>query len=106
MPWRVPFRSACGERSALATGSLWWVAVVAEEQFAPRPRWRCQAQVVGEHAEEDVGADALFEAVVDRADLERALEGAEGALDPLERLVGADDLGGCELSAGALVRRT
>ena len=43
-------------------------------------------------------ADAVFEAVVDRADLELgAFQGAEGALDLFEVLVGAHDLAGGEL---------
>jgi hypothetical protein len=47
-----------------------------------------------------VGAHALVEAVVDRAQLELdPLEGAEGALGLGERLVGADDIGGGELRA-------
>ena len=45
-------------------------------------------------------ADAVFEAVVDRADLELgAFEGAEGSLGLFELLVGADDVGGGERSA-------
>ncbi len=58
-------------------------------------------QVVGEHAEEDVRPDAVFEAVVDRADLELgALEGAECALDLFEALVGAHDVAGWQRSRG------
>jgi hypothetical protein len=57
-------------------------------------------EVVGEHAEEDVGLDALLEPVVDGAQLEPALERAEGALDLVELLVGAHDVGRFELRAG------
>ena len=49
-----------------------------------------EGDVVGEHAEEDVRADAVFEVVVDRADLDRVLHRAERALGHLELLVGAD----------------
>jgi hypothetical protein len=34
-------------------------------------RWRARRRHVGEHAEEEVGSDAVFEVVVDRAHLER-----------------------------------
>ena len=64
-------------------------------------------EVVGEQAEEGVGADAVFAAVADRADLELgALEGAEGAFGVGELLVGADDVGGGERRSSRLVRRT
>src|SRR3990172_10388652 len=49
-----------------------------------------EAEGVGEHAEEDVGAHAVFEVVVDGADLElRALHRPEGQLDVGELLVRA-----------------
>ena len=52
-------------------------------------------EVVGEHAEEHVRADAVVEAVMDRADLQLgAFEGAKRALDLFEILVGAHDLTG------------
>ena len=55
-------------------------------------------EVVGQHAEEHVRADAVFEVVVDRADLELgAFEGAERSLDLFEVLVGAHDLPGIQL---------
>jgi hypothetical protein len=57
--------------------------------------------VEGEHAEEHVRADAVLEAVVDRADLKLgALEDAEVALDLFELLVGADDVGGVQAFGG------
>jgi hypothetical protein len=50
--------------------------------------------VEGEHAEEHVRADAVFEPVVDPADLQLGpLEDAEVALDLFELLVGAHDVG-------------
>ena len=46
--------------------------------------------MVGEHAQEDVGAHAVCQPVVDRADLEiDRLQAAERPLDQGERLVGA-----------------
>ena len=49
--------------------------------------------VVGEHAEEDVGADPAFEAVVDGAHLEiDGLVAAERPFDPAQALVGPDRL--------------
>ena len=68
-------------RDGVAVGR--W-GLVGEEQFGPRVT-EVPVEVVGERADEDVGADALFEAVADRSDLERAFEGAEGALDLGER---------------------
>lgn len=57
--------------------------------------------VEGEHAEEHVRAHALLEAVMDRADLELgALEHTEVALDLLELLVGAHEVGGVETLPG------
>jgi hypothetical protein len=48
-----------------------------------------------------VRADAVLEAVVDRADQQlEALERAEGAFDLFELPVGAQDLGGCERLLG------
>ena len=53
--------------------------------------------VVGEHAEEDVGADAIRSVVVDGSDLEvHGFEAAEGAFDAGEALVGADGVVGVE----------
>ena len=74
--------------------------VVVEEHHVP-------LDVVGEHAEEDVGADAPLEAVVDGPHLEiHPLEAAEGALDPAEALVGPDRVFGPELLGATLVRIT
>src|SRR5690242_10822123 len=57
--------------------------------------------IVGEHAEEDVGTDAVAEAVVDGTNLEiDGLDRAKGALDLAEALVGphavvrAEDIAG------------
>jgi hypothetical protein len=79
--------------------------LVVEQQRLPGLA-QVPGEVVGEHAEEDVGIDALLEPVEDGAQLEPALERTEGALDLLELLVGAHDVGRFELRAGTLVRRT
>ena len=74
--------------------------LVLEEQWRPGGA-EVPFEVVGEQAEEGVGADAVFAAVADRADLELgALEGAEGAFGVGELLVGADDLGSGERVVG------
>ena len=52
--------------------------------------------VVGEHAEEDVGAHPVLAPVVDGSEEFDGLEAAEGALDAGEVLVGADGLRGVE----------
>jgi hypothetical protein len=50
-----------------------------------------EADVVGEQEQEEVGSDALLEVVADRADIERALDRAVGALCHLQLLVDPDD---------------
>ncbi len=45
-------------------------SVVIVEQHSAQARRMCQIEVIGEHAEEDVGAHPAGEAVVDRADFE------------------------------------
>src|SRR4051812_26064324 len=68
--------------------------LVGEHQLAPRLA-HVPLDVVGEHAQEDVGADAIFAPVVDRPDLEvDGLEGAEGAFHAGQRLVVADRIVG------------
>jgi len=58
-------------------------------------------EVVGEHAQQDMGADAVGAAMVDGADLEiDGLMAAEGALDPGELLVAGDNAGGVEGRGG------
>lgn len=53
--------------------------------------------MVGEQAQEDVGTDPRRLPVADRADLQSGrLQGAEGALDPGEVLVGLHCLGGIQ----------
>jgi hypothetical protein len=57
--------------------------------------------VQGEHAQEDVRADAVLEAVVNRADLQLgALERAKVALDLFELLVSAHHVGRVEPFGG------
>ncbi len=74
--------------------------VVVEEQGGRRAA-HVPFDAAGEHAEEDVGADAIGEAVVDGPDLEvHPLEAAEGALDPAEALAGADRVFGPHLAGG------
>ena len=65
-------------------------------------------QVGGEHADQHVGADPVFEAVVDRAQVQVVgLDGAEVAFDAGQVLVGGHDAGGgSRWSAGTLVRST
>ena len=52
-----------------------------------------EGDVVGEHAQQGVGAYAVFEVVVDRADLDQVFHRAEGPLGHLQLLVGANDGG-------------
>ena len=80
--------------------------VVVEEQRRERAA-HVPLDVVGEHAEEDVGPDPAFEAVVDRAHLEiHGLVAAERPLDAAQALVGPDRLFGGSSAAGTLVRMT
>ena len=78
---------AAGDRSAFATRALaerlggLLVGVVVEhggQALAHVP-----FEIIGEHAEEDVGAHAVFEPVVDRPDMEvEGLDRPDGVLDP------------------------
>jgi hypothetical protein len=90
-------RSAVAERLALATGSGWGGGLSSVKSSSAQASAQVPGEVVGERAEEDVRLDAVLEAVVDGTQLERALELAEGALNLLELLVGAHDLGRFEL---------
>ena len=64
-------------------------------------------QVGGEHADQHVGADAVVEAVVDRAQVQVVdLDGAEVAFDVGEVLVGGDHAGGVEACRRARVVRS
>ena len=56
--------------------------------------------MVGEQEEEEVSFDAVGEVVADRADVERVLDRAVGALGQFELLVDADDGLGGELLGG------
>lgn len=57
----------------------------------------CPLDIVAEHAQQDVSAHALFEAMVDGADLEvNRLETAEGLFDLGQELVSAHRLVGRE----------
>ena len=49
-------------------------------------------QMIGEHAQEDVGLGAVLELVEDRPFQQRTLECAEGALHACEQTVNAPDL--------------
>ena len=68
------------------------------EQQRGEPPLHVPLDIVGQHADEHVGAHAVFQVVVDRADLQvHRLEAAEGALDGAEALVGAHGVGRPEL---------
>jgi len=70
--------------------------LVAEQERRPGPL-EVPLDVVGEQAEKDVGPDPRLGPVVDRADLQvDRLEAPEGALDPGQELVRADDVGARE----------
>ena len=58
------------------------------------------AQAQGEERAEDVAADRLVRAVVDRAGLEHRLHGAEDVLDHPQLLVGDGDVGSVEVEVG------
>ena len=81
---------AAGERRAGVTGSSGCEWCLVGEQQRREAGVEFEGDVVGEHAEEHVGADARLEVVVDRADLDRVLDRAERAFGHLELLVGAD----------------
>ena len=72
---------AFGRRHRI-TGGLGRLVLVGKEQFAPGLA-HMPLDGVGEHAEEDVGADSITQAVMDGADLE---------VDGLHRSKGAFDL--------------
>jgi len=91
-------RFAAAERLALATGSAVAAGCSSLKSRGSPGFAQVPGQVVAEHAEKDVGSDALFEVMVDGTDLELgALECLEGALDLGQLLVGAHDLGGRQL---------
>ena len=75
-------------------GGLRRVRIGVLEQQRGEPPLHVPLDVVGQHADEHVGAHAVFQVVVDRADLQvHRLEAAEGALDGAEALVGAHGVG-------------
>src|SRR5260370_40398868 len=58
---------------------------------------RVPFEIIGEHAEQYVGADAIGQAMVDRPDLEiDGLDRAEGAFGLAQTLVGPHDIAGSE----------
>ncbi len=64
-------------------------------------------QVAGEHADQDVGADAFFEPVVDGPQVQVVgFDVAEVPLDVFEVLVGGDHGGASSWLAGTAVRNT
>ena len=76
------------------------MVVVVEEQWREESS-HVPLDVVGEHAQEDVGCYPIGEVVVYGAHLEiDALVAAEGPLDAAEALVGADRFGGRECGFG------
>ncbi len=75
------------------------IVVVEEQGFEPLAH--VPFDVVGEHAQEDMSADAVGGIVVDGPDLEvDGLQAAEGALDRAQALVGADGFRGVERTGG------
>ena len=87
--------SAFAERVAGATGLVpgglgGWLVVVGE-QHGRQAGLHVPGDVVGEHPQEHVRADPGLGAVPDGPDVQVGVEGAEGALDVGEGLVGGDD---------------
>ena len=75
--------------------------IVVLEQHRGEVSLHVPDDVVGEHAQEDVGADAVGPAMVDRTDVEVAgFEVAKAAFGVAEALVGEDEVGGCEAVRG------
>ena len=71
------------------------------EEHGGEPSAHVELDVIGEHAEEDVGTDARGEAVIDGADLEvYGFVAAEGAFDLAEAFVDADGLFRAESMGG------
>ena len=80
-------------RRALGAGGIMVVEEQGSETLTHLP-----FNVVGEHAQQDMGAHPFGGAVVNRPDLEvHGLEASEGALDPVEALVGVHGPVGIEL---------
>ena len=79
-----------------AAAALGGVLVVVFEEDGSEGAAHVPLDVVGEHAEEDVGAHPVLAPVVDGSEEFDGLEAAEGALDAGEVLVGADGLRGVE----------
>src|SRR5208283_766967 len=76
-------------------------SIVVLEQHRGEVALHVPDDVVGQHAQKDMGADAMGPAMVDRADVEVArFEVAEAAFGVAEALVGEDDGGGGEAVSG------
>ena len=100
-----------GEGRAGATGEDLAASAAAGSSSSKEQRRERAAHVpldvVGEHAEEDVGPDPAFEAVVDRAHLEiHGLVAAERPLDAAQALEDRTASSAGSSSAGTLVRMT
>ena len=81
--------------------------VMVVEQQGSEALTHVQFDVVGEHAQQDMGTHPLRGAVMNGLDLEvHGLEASEGALDPAEALVGVHRPLGIELVSCRLVRTT
>ena len=108
MVFREALVSAAADRWAGATGlsRFGWV-FVGEGQRGQRLT-QVPGEVGGEHADQHVGADAVLEAVVDRAQVQVVgFDAAEVAFDLGEVLVGGDHRGGVQVGRRAtLVRST
>lgn len=86
--WRAPAEGSAGGYR-VAVGACLGERLIVEEQWRPGSA-QVPLNVVGEQAEEDMGAYPVFTAVVDRADAQiQALECAKGALDLGKVLVAA-----------------
>ena len=85
-------------RGALRRGSG---GIVVLEQHRGEVALHVPDDVVGQHAQKDMGADAMGPAIVDPADVEVArFEVAEAAFSVAEAVVGEDDGGGGEAAPG------
>ena len=94
--------SACGCDGVVAVGGVFVGEGQRGQDFTHVP-----GEVGGEHAYQGVGADAVLDAVVDRAQVQVVgFEAAEVTFDAGEVLVGADHGGGVQIGGRAEVRST
>jgi len=87
---RAALASASSERWAAATGWRVWRprrVVVVDEQDWGQGLFHVPADVVGQHAQEHVGADPVGQPMPDGAHVQFGVEGAEEPFDVFESLV-------------------